>query len=60
MIIVFTEIKLIYMQGEINMFKILIYDYYYKKFMKENKKDEKDINWEEWSRLDRICEILYK
>jgi len=38
------------------MFKTLIYNYYYKKFMKENNKDENDINWEEWNRLDKICE----
>ena len=33
----------------------LIYEYYYKNFMKENSKSEKDINWNKWKRLDRMC-----
>lgn len=35
--------------------KDLIYNYYYNKFIKENIKDDKDIDWDKWNRLDRMC-----
>lgn len=38
------------------MIKSILYNYYYKKFMKENSKDTSDINWNEWDRLDKMCE----
>jgi hypothetical protein len=42
------------------MIRNLIYNYYYKKFIKENNKYDKDIDWNKWNRLDRICEKFYK
>jgi hypothetical protein len=42
------------------MLKNLIYNYYYDKFIKENNKNEKDIDWIKLNRLDRMCEKYYK
>jgi hypothetical protein len=42
------------------MFKNLIYNYYYKKFIKENSKDKKEIDWNKWSRYDEMCERYSK
>lgn len=42
------------------MIKRLMYNYYYLKFMKENSKDEKYIDWSKWNRLDKRCESLSK
>lgn len=42
------------------MLKYLLYNYYYHKFMKENAKDNKDIDWIKWRRYDKMCEKLIK
>jgi hypothetical protein len=42
------------------MLKNLIYNYYYKKFMKENSKAENQINWNKFNRLDRMCEKYFE
>jgi hypothetical protein len=60
MIIVLTKYKIIYMKEKIFMIKDLIYNYYYKKFMKENSKNEIDIDWNKLYRLDKMCEKYYK
>jgi hypothetical protein len=46
--------------GEMQMLKDLFYMYYYRKFMKENAKEDKHINWTKWNNLDKICERLIK
>lgn len=33
----------------------LIYEYYYRSFMKENNKSEININWEKLEKLDKMC-----
>jgi hypothetical protein len=40
-------------------FKNLIYNHYCNEFVKENNKDEKDIDWNKWSRLNKMCEKYY-
>jgi hypothetical protein len=47
-------------EGDKKMIKTFIYNYYYSKFMKENSKNEKDIDWIKLSRLDKMCEKYYK
>lgn len=42
------------------MIRELLYIYYYRKFMKENAKDDKDIDWIKWNRLDKRCEKYFK
>jgi len=37
------------------MIKDLIYNYYYRSFMKENSKGEDTINWRKLERLDKMC-----
>jgi hypothetical protein len=38
------------------MIKSILYNYYYKKFMKENNKPESQINWSKWNKYDQLCE----
>ena len=40
------------------MYKIL-YNIYFYKFMKENNKSEKEINWNRWTFLDKQCSKYY-
>jgi hypothetical protein len=42
------------------MLKDLLYIYYYRKFIKENAKEYKYINWTKWNKLDKMCERLIK
>ncbi|VYU50713.1 hypothetical protein [Clostridium butyricum] len=37
------------------MIKKIIYNYYYNKFMKENRKNDNEIDWTKWEYLDKQC-----
>lgn len=37
----------------------LLYNFYFYRFMKENRKDINDINWSKWEFLDKQCDKYY-
>lgn len=42
------------------MIRDIIYNYYYKQFIKENSKSTTDINWNKWNKFDKLCEKFSK
>lgn len=40
------------------MYKIL-YNMYFNKFMKENRKNDNEIDWTKWAYLDKQCNKYY-